>query len=86
MDSTRIACGHSCGDAGTRWVYQLPAHLSPAKGQNAAQQDFDARECDHQVHSAGRSMLIGWATAWSDKERDAYVACMQAKGYTSAQK
>ena len=31
-------------------------------------------------------MLMGWATAWSEKERDGYVACMQAKGYTPAQK
>jgi len=57
--------------------------LSPAKGQNAAQQDSDARECDRQVHSAARTLLMGWGTAWSEKERDGYVACIQAKGYTA---
>jgi hypothetical protein len=59
-----------------------PPTLAPARGQTAAQQDTDARECDHQVHSAGRSMFIGMFTAWSEKQRDDYVACMQAKGYT----
>ncbi len=61
-----------------------PPPLSPMKGQTAAQQEADAKDCDHQVHSAGRAMLIGAFTAWSDKERDDYVACMKGKGYTPA--
>jgi D-serine deaminase-like pyridoxal phosphate-dependent protein len=59
-----------------------PPALTPTKGQGAAQQDADARECDHQVHGVFRSVTMGWTTAWSDKEREEYVACMQAKGYT----
>lgn len=46
----------------------------------------NARECDHQVHSGVRSLTMGLATAWSEKERDAYVACMQAKGYTEPER
>jgi hypothetical protein len=65
---------------------RYPPTLSPAKGQTAAQQDEDARDCDHQVHSGARSLTMGLATAWSEKERDAYVTCMQAKGYTTAKK
>src|SRR5207245_34245 len=61
-----------------------PPALSPGKGQTAAQQDDDARECDHQVHSGARSLTMGLATAWSEKERADYVACMQGKGYTAA--
>lgn len=63
-----------------------PQALSPAKGQTAAQQEADAKDCDHQVHSAARSMFAGVFTAWSEKERDDYVACMKAKGYTTATK
>ena len=85
MDSTRIA-GMAVVMLVLGGCMSYRPALSPAKGQNAAQQDFDARECDHQVHNAGRSMLMGWATAWSDKERDDDVASMHAKGYTSAQK
>lgn len=59
-----------------------PPALSPMKGQTAAQQEADAKDCDHQVHSAARSMFIGAFTAWSEKERDDYVACMKVKGYT----
>ena len=46
------------------------------------QQEADAKDCDHQVHSAARSMFVGAFTAWSTEERDKYVACMQGKGYT----
>jgi hypothetical protein len=56
--------------------------LAPARGQPAAQQEVDAKDCDHQVHSAARSMFVGAFTAWSTEERDKYVACMQGKGYT----
>ena len=63
-----------------------PPSLSPAKGQTTAQQDADARECDHQVHSAGSQLITGVFTAWSEKERDGYVTCMQSKGYTTATK
>ncbi len=63
-----------------------PPPLSPMKGQTAAQQEADAKDCDHQVHSAGRAMLRGAFTAWSEKERDDYVACMKGKGYTPAAK
>jgi hypothetical protein len=59
-----------------------PPALTPAKGQSAAQQNDDALDCDHQVHGTGRLLTMGVLTAWSDKERDEYVACMQAKGYT----
>jgi len=59
-----------------------PPPLAPAKGQSAAQQDTDARECDRQVHSAGSTFITGAFTAWSEKERDGYVACMQGRGYT----
>jgi hypothetical protein len=61
-----------------------PPPLSPARGQTAAQQEADAKDCDHQVHSAARSMFVGAFTAWSTEERDKYVACMQGKGYTPA--
>jgi starvation-inducible outer membrane lipoprotein len=61
-----------------------PPALSPARGQTAAQQEADAKDCDHQVHSAARLMVTGMLTAWSEKERDDYVACMQGKGYTPA--
>lgn len=61
-----------------------PPPLSPAKGQTAAQQEIDAKDCDHEVHSAARSMFVGAFTAWSTEERDKYVACMQRKGYTPA--
>lgn len=60
-----------------------PPALTPMKGQSAAQQDADARECDHVVHSAARALGTGLLTAWSEHERDEYVACMQAKGYTA---
>lgn len=63
-----------------------PPPLSPMKGQTAAQQETDAKDCDHQVHSAARSLFIGAVTAWSEKERDDYVACMKGKGYTPATK
>jgi len=63
-----------------------PPSLSPTKGQTAAQQETDAKDCDHQVHSAGRSMVTGVFTAWSVEERDKYVTCMQGKGYTPASK
>lgn len=63
-----------------------PPPLSPMKGQTAAQQEADAKDCDHQVHSAGRAMFIGMFTAWSEKERDDYVACMKGKGYTPGTK
>ena len=59
-----------------------PPPLAPAKGQSATQQDTDARECDRQVHSAGSTFVTGALTAWSEKERDGYVACMQGRGYT----
>jgi len=61
-----------------------PPTLAPARGQTATQQEADAKDCDHQVHSAGRSMFVGMFTAWSTEERDAYVACMQGRGYTPA--
>jgi hypothetical protein len=63
-----------------------PPPLAPMRGQTAAQQEADAKDCDHQVHSAARSMLVGAFTAWSEKERDDYVACMNSKGYTAASK
>jgi hypothetical protein len=56
------------------------------RGQTAAQQDADAKDCAHQVHSAARSMFVGVFTAGSEKERDDYVACMNSKGYTAATK
>lgn len=59
-----------------------PPLLSPMKGQTAAQQEADAKDCDHQVHSAASQLVAGVFTAWSEKERDDYVACMKAKGYT----
>jgi starvation-inducible outer membrane lipoprotein len=59
-----------------------PPPLAPARGQTAAQQEADAKDCDHQVHSAARAMFVGAFTAWSTEERDKYVACMQGKGYT----
>ena len=59
-----------------------PPPLNPTKGQTAAPQEADAKDCDHQVHSAGRSMFVGAFTAWSVEERDKYVACMPGKGYT----
>jgi PBP1b-binding outer membrane lipoprotein LpoB len=61
-----------------------PPTLAPARGQTASQQEADAKDCDHQVHSAARSMVAGMFTAWSTEERDKYVACMQGKGYTPA--
>jgi hypothetical protein len=61
-----------------------PPQLAPARNQSAVQQDSDARDCDHQVHGAARSFFIGAASAWSEKERDGYVTCMQGKGYTVA--
>ena len=85
MDSTRIA-GMAVVMLALGGCMSYPPALSPAKEQNAAQQDFDARECDHQVHSAASQLVTGMFTAWSEKERDGYVACMQAKGYTPAQK
>ena len=59
-----------------------PPLLNPTRGQTAAQQEADAKDCDDQVHSAARSMFVGAFTAWSTEERDKYVACMQGKGYT----
>lgn len=59
-----------------------PPPLSPTRGQTAAQQEADAKDCDHQVHSGARTMFAGAFTAWSTEERDKYVACMQGKGYT----
>jgi starvation-inducible outer membrane lipoprotein len=59
-----------------------PPPLSPTKGQTAAQQEFDSKDCDHQVHSAARQLGTGMFTAWSENERDQYVACMKNKGYT----
>jgi hypothetical protein len=56
-----------------------PPTLAPARGQTAAQQEADAKDCDHPVHSAACSMVAGVFTAWSTEERDKYVACMQAK-------
>ena len=63
-----------------------PPPLSPMKGQTAAQQEADAKDCDHQAHSAVRTMFAGMFTAWSERERDHYVACMKDKGYTAAVK
>jgi starvation-inducible outer membrane lipoprotein len=60
-----------------------PPALAPTRGQTAGKQE-DAKDCDHQVHSAGRSMFLGAFTAWSTEERDKYVACMRGKGYTPA--
>src|SRR5260370_38490832 len=34
-----------------------PPALTPARGQTAAQQETDAKDCDHQVHSAARGEL-----------------------------
>lgn len=82
MTSTRIACTLAVLMLAFGGCTSYPPALSPAKRQTAVQQDIDARECDHQVHSAARSMFMGMLTAWSEKERDDYVACMQAKGYT----
>jgi hypothetical protein len=59
-----------------------PPPLSPGRGQSAAQQDTDARECDRQVHSGASTFVSGVFTAWSEKERDGYVTCMQSRGYT----
>lgn len=59
-----------------------PPPLGPTKGQTAAQQEADAKDCDHQVHSAASQLVAGAFTAWSEKDRDAYVAGMQGKGYT----
>jgi hypothetical protein len=63
-----------------------PPPLSPMKGQTAAQQEADAKDCDHQIHSAASQLVAGVFTAWSEKERDDYVACMKGKGYTPATK
>lgn len=60
-----------------------PPPLSPMKGQTAAQQEADAKDCDHQVHSAASQLVTGVFTAWSEKERDDYVACMKGRGYTA---
>jgi len=60
-----------------------PPTFSPARGQTTAQQEADARDCDRQVHGAGRTMTAGALTAWSEKERDEFVACMQGRGYTA---
>jgi ABC-type phosphate transport system substrate-binding protein len=59
-----------------------PPPLAPAHSQSTTQQDTDARECDRQVHSAGSTFVTGVFTAWSEEERDRYVACVQARGYT----
>jgi hypothetical protein len=59
-----------------------PPPFAPARGQSAAQQDTDAGECDRQVHSGASTFVSGAFTAWSEKERDGYVACMQSRGYT----
>jgi hypothetical protein len=59
-----------------------PPPFAPARGQSAAQQDADARECDRQVHSGASTFFTGVFTAWSEKERDGYTACMQGRGYT----
>jgi hypothetical protein len=59
-----------------------PPPLVPTRGQSAGQQDADARECDRQVHSAASQLWAGMLTAWSEKERDSYVTCMEGKGYT----
>ena len=61
-----------------------PPPLAPSRGQSAAQQDNDARECDRQVHSGGSTFVTGVLTAWSEKERDGYVACMEGRGYTAS--
>jgi hypothetical protein len=61
-----------------------PPTLAPARGQTAAQQETDTKDCDHQVHGTTRSMVAGMFTAWSTEEGDKYVACMQGKGYTPA--
>ena len=58
-----------------------PPPLSPTRGQSSSQLDADARECDRQVHSAASQLVAGLFTAWSEKERDGYVACMQGRGY-----
>lgn len=86
MTPTRIAWMIALAVLAFGGCMSYPPALSPAKGQTATQQDADARECDHQVHSAGSQLVTGVFTAWSEKERDGYVACMQAKGYTPAQK
>jgi starvation-inducible outer membrane lipoprotein len=39
-----------------------PPPLAPARGPTTAQQEADAKECDHQVHSAARSMFVGAST------------------------
>ena len=59
-----------------------PPPLAPGRGQSAGQQDTDARECDREVHSGASTFVSGVFTAWSEKERDGYVACMQGRGYT----
>lgn len=77
MNSTRIVCMMAVVLAALGGCASYPPAVSPAKGQNAGQQDFDARDCDRQVHSG---------IAWSEKERDDYVGCMQVRGYTPAPK
>ena len=63
-----------------------PPAFAPGRGQSAAQHDADARDCDRQVHSVGRNMLMGWANAWTEPERDGYLACMQGRGYVAEKK
>lgn len=60
-----------------------PGTFTPSRGQSAAQQDSDARDCDREVHSAGSQLVTGLFTAWSEKERAGYIACMTARGYVS---
>jgi len=57
--------------------------FTPARGQSTAQLDVDQRDCDREVHSGARNLTVGVLTAWSEKERDGFIACMQARGYTA---
>lgn len=58
-----------------------PPAFHVLKGQTIAQRDADERECALQTHSPARLLTVGILTAWSNAERDQYVACMLAKGY-----
>lgn len=78
----RVAMASSIDRVASHGVTSYPPPLNPTRGQTAAQQEADTKDCDDQVHSAARSMFVGAFTAWSTEERDKYVACMQGKGYT----
>ena len=57
-----------------------PPPLNPAEGQTAAQLEADAKD------SAASQLVSVMFTAWSEKDRDKYVTCMQGKGYAPAPK